>query len=396
MENERTQSKSVLTKKRVIHCLWIILGIAASIRLIRAAQADSMDFHVYWKAAQTWIGQGISPYLYDASDRGFVFKYPPWILPFFFPFGFLSFEASKVTWALVGLFCIYFSIYQLIRQGMRPGVAFVSAALFWWIWLGHIYSGQFTLVLLAAAMWAVPTRSSPGKLAFLSIIFTTKVFSVISLLGRWRECFRLRPVVAGLALLLFLHLIVFGVFVLHGQSYGMVELYRQWVQAASSGGQELGAVVVRGQMNHGFTAGVLRAFHVDAHETSLDYKVALVLAALFSAIWVRASKGLKPVEVWAGWLGVGLICHPLAWHHSFVLAYPLCALSLDRAVSTRSTWLKALSVFGMVCIGILIPNVFGMTLVTPLEMISIKSWGVCFSALALVLATRSLSSQQPA
>jgi hypothetical protein len=353
-----------------------------------------MDFHVYWKAAQTWIGQGISPYLYDASDRGFVFKYPPWILPFFFPFGFLSFEVSKVVWALVGLFCIFYSIYQLIQQGMRSWVAFVSAALFWWIWLGHIYSGQFTLVLLAAAMWALPTRSSSGQLAFLSIIFTTKVFSVVSLLGRWRECVRLRPVVAGAVMLVSLHLIVFGVFGLHGHSYGIVELYRQWIQAASSGGQELGAVVVRGQMNHGFTAGVLRAFQVDAHATSVDYKVALVLAALFSAIWVWASKCLRPVEVWAGWLGVGLICHPLAWHHSFVLAYPLCALSLDRAVSARSTGLKALSIFGMVCIGILIPNVFGMTLVTPLEMISIKSWGVCFSALVLVLASRSLHSQR--
>lgn len=378
-------------KKRILQLLLLLLGVAASVRLIRAGQADSMDFHVYWKAAQTWIQQGRSPYLYDGSERGFVFKYPPWILPFFLPFGFLSLETSKTVWALVELFCIYFSIYRLVRLGVRLKAALITAALFWWIWLGHAFAGQFTLILLAAALWAIPNKSSPGKLGFLAVVFSAKVFSMVSHVGRWREYLRIKPILAGIALLVALHLAVFSMF---SDSYGLPELYSQWVHAASSGGQELGSEIVRGQMNHGFTAGMLRLFHVDARATHVDYEVAIILAAVFSALWVFVSKGLKSPEIWAGWLAVGLICHPLAWHHSFVLVYPLCALSLDRAIDSRRQSLIALSIFGMLCIGILIPNVIGLALATPLEMISIKSWGVCFSALALILASRSLKSEQ--
>jgi hypothetical protein len=169
-------------------------------------------------------------------------------------------------------------------------------------------------------------------------------------------------------------------------------LYRQWVQAASSGGQELGSFVVRGQMNHGFTAGVLRLFQVDARDTKLDYAVALSLAAVFSLLWAWASKKLSSLEAWVGWLGVGLIVHPLAWHHSFVMAYPLCAVSLDRAFRSQQRKWIVWAILGICCIGIFIPNIFGMTLITPLEHISIKSWGVCLCAWTLV-RTSEPSSQ---
>lgn len=375
-------------RKAWIRPVLLVLALIASVRLVRAGWADSMDFQVYWRAAQAWIGQGVSPYLYNAADRGFVFKYPPWILPFFLPFGFLSIEASKIVWALVELFCIYYSVFQLVRLGVRLRAAILTAALFWWIWLAHLYAGQFTLLLMAAALWATPQKSSPGKLAALGVIFTAKVFSLVTLIGRAKEYLRPKPIAAGIALVLFLHVIVYAGFLWHGHWVSPVELYRQWVQSASSGGEELGALVVRGQMNHGFTAGILRAFHVDVHATSVDNKVALLLAGFFSVLWAWGSQKLEPFERWMGWLGVGLIVHPLAWHHSFVMAYPLCAVSLDRAMSSQNKKLIALSVFGIACIGILIPNVFGMTLITPLEMVSIKSWGVCFSALSLVLSNR--------
>jgi len=347
-----------------------------------------MDFHVYWKAAQAWVGQGVSPYLYDASDRGFVFKYPPWILPFFLPFGFLSNEVSKLLWAAIELFCLFYSVRRLVTFGVSPKAAILSAALFWWIWLGHIYSGQFTMILMASALWAMPGKSSSGKLALLGVIFTTKVFSLVTLLGRAREYFRWKPIAAGIGLLIGLHAIVYAVFALHGHWVAPGELYHQWMQAASSGGQELGTYVVRGQMNHGFTAGILRAFHVDAKSTTVDYEVALALAAFFSLLWGWTSQRLSSLETWVGWLGVGLITHPLAWHHSFVMAYPLCAVSLDRAIRSQDRRLVALSVLGICCIGIFIPNLLGMTLTTPLELVSIKSWGVCLSALAMVLAVK--------
>jgi hypothetical protein len=392
MENRKAVSYP-LRAPGVTQALVFLLACAAAVRLIFAAKSDSMDFHVYWRAAHQWAELGLSPYVYDASDRGFVFKYPPWILPFFTPLAFLSFEASKMVWVSVELFCIFYSVYRLIQLGVRAQAAIWVGALFWWIWLGHVFAGQFTLTLLASALWAAPAtekkETSPGLLALVGVLFSAKVFSLISLIGRWREFFSWRTILAGIALLVGLHGVVLGVILTRGHWVGLVELYQQWVQAAASGGQELGAFVVRGQMNHGFTAGILRAFHVPASETSVDYKVALGLAALFSGLWFWASKKLDRLESWVGWLGVGLIVHPLAWHHSFVLAYPVCAVALDRAMKSKNRLAMTLASLGTCCVGIFIPNVIGITLATPLELVSVKSWGVCLAALALVLSSQS-------
>jgi hypothetical protein len=374
--------------KRWAPYLAAVLGLAASIRLVRAGYVDSMDFAVYWKAAHLWIS-GVSPYLYTAAERGFVFKYPPWILPAFFPFGFLSQPVSQLVWAGVELLCLYYAIFRLIRLGLSAWTTIITAFLFWWIWLAHFYAGQFTIVLMACALWAIP-EATTGKLATLASVFTSKVFSLVSLVGLWRKYLNWRVLAAGFAIFVVLNVIVFAVLRTHGNPVSPGDFYRQWIQAGTSGGAELGEIVIRGQMNHGFTAGLLRAFHVDPKATWIDQLVALGLAVVFSGLWFRFSRGLDSLESWVGWLGVGLIVHPLAWHHSFVLAYPLCAVALDRSLKSRDRVAIGLALFGTCCIGILIPNVIGTTLVRPLELVSIKSWGVCFAGAGLCLARRSL------
>jgi hypothetical protein len=364
----------------------LLLTAAASVRLVHAGWVDSMDFTVYWKAAQTWVS-GNSPYLYTAAERGFVFKYPPWILPLFLPLGFLSFNASKLVWGGVELACLYYCVYRLYQLGVSARAAILTAFLFWWIWLAHFFAGQFTILLVACALWAVPDRASPSRLAVLASVFTSKVFSVVSLVGIWKKLLNPKVLMIGAGIFLGLNLMVFAI--LRG-SVSPFALYHQWMQAAGSGGTELGIVVIRGQMNHGFTAGILRAFRVDPKMTWIDQLVALGLAGVFSALWFHFSKHLSELESWVGWLGVGLIVHPLAWHHSFVLAYPLCAVALDRALDramkSRERGALILSLLGICCIGIFIPNVIGTTLVRPLELVSIKSWGVCLSAAGLCLA----------
>jgi hypothetical protein len=379
-------------KTHVIRAMLVLLMLAGAARLVHAGYVYSMDFAVYWRAAQSWAARGASPYLYSASDQGFVFKYPPWILPVFFPLGFIPESAARLLWSVVELFCLGYSIRKLIRLGVDARTTLVVAATFWWVWLAHFYAGQFTLLLLAAALWVAPgplsgavKEPSPGKLAVLAGAFSAKIFSMISLLGFIRAYARWRVAAAGLALFLGLHLAVFAVFRAHGSHIGLVELYRQWLQAADSGGQELGDRFVRGQMNHGFTAGVLRAFHVDVRETSVDHRVALALGAFFSVVWWRLSRASDALEKWVGWLALGVIVHPLAWHSSFVLVFPLCVVSLDRAIRSRDRRWIFLSILGICLIDIFIPNVIGPDTVKPLELLSEKSWGVCCSAAALLL-----------
>lgn len=367
--------------------------IAAVSRLIWAGSVDSMDFVVYWKAAQTWIQGPSSPYAFSAADRGFVFKYPPFLLPLFLPFGFIGFGASKVIWALIELACLAYSFFWLLESGVRRSTAFLVTALFWWIWLAHFFAGQFTLVLLACALWAVGTRSRGSfRVALLGLVFTAKVFSVVTLCGVWRELWKGKTLLAGLGLLVASHAVLLTVAFTHGQPASVVlGYYPEWVRAALSGGQELGELVIRGQMNHGFTAGVLRWAGIEVTRSSMDVLVAIALFAVLgtSWAWISRRKRLGRAETWAGWLGVGLVTHPLAWHHSFVLAYPLCALSLEHAIRSGNRARIVLSALGIACIGILIPNVIGLTLVTPLELVSVKSWGVVLSAVSLLLSSDS-------
>jgi hypothetical protein len=368
----------------------LLLGLALSyafFRFFRAAWVDSMDFTVYWKAAQNWLHSEVSPYYYDEATRGFVFKYPPWILPLFAPLGFLSFETSRILWAVVEIGCLSYIVTWLRASGAGWGPIVATLGMFWWIWLAHFFAGQFTLVLAAASLWAVPPRDQepcrkPERLGALAYILTAKVFSLVELFGLWRCFLKPRPWLSFAAMILCANLLLAA----SGENLG--ELYRGWTLAAGSGGQELGALVVRGQMNHGFTAGILRWLDVPATNTRADLVVSGLLAILFVAAWDRASIGLRLQERWAGWLAAGLITHPLAWHHSFVLAFPLCVLALDVAWKTPDRRLKVLAVLAPCLIGIFLPEVLGSRLVTPLELVSSKSWGVCLAAMVLVLRSR--------
>lgn len=376
----------------------MLICVAASVRLIWAGWVDSMDFVVYWKAAQAWVQGTVSPYVYTATERGFVFKYPPFLLPLFLPLGWMSFGVAKIFWSFLELGCIIYAWTWLRSNGVTKKIALLTLFLFWWIWLAHFFAGQFTLFLMASALWAFGSLESirSRRLACVSMIFTAKVFSILTLTGVRKHFWNRNFILAFIGLFLTAHLVLIlnSYLNLHDwiQSLeAVLGYYPGWIRTAQSGGQELGALVIRGQMNHGFTAGVLRWARVDVHRTHVDAVVAIGLFGIFGILWeliCRKVESLTSAEKWVGWLGVGLITHPLAWHHSFVLAFPLCALSLDRAFRSKNNKLITISILGILCIGIFIPNVIGMTLATPLELVSVKSWGVVFSALSLVMARR--------
>jgi hypothetical protein len=375
--------------------LWLVFAIVASLRLVYEAVTNSTDLHVYWRAAHLWL-DGISPFLYDASDRGNVFKYPPWTLPLYLPLGFISWDVTRWVWVFAELFAIGYAIKWLDRAGVNRQINYVIAALYWWTWKGHIYSGQFTLFILLACLWAVPPQESgpenckedrklsPGKLTLLAIVLTTKVYSIFTLFGVFKDMIRPRTIIYSVTSVLLLEGLVLAILRMHGNHTDIIELHRTWIIAAESGAAELGAHVVRGQGNHSLTAGFLRWFNVNPLDTSKDGYVALLLGCIFSAIWFHFSKPLARAEQWVGWIGVGMVIHPLLWHHSFVMAFPICALALDRAIKAQDRLSIALAWLSTFLIAILIPNIFGMTIVTPFELISSKSWGVILAGFVLV------------
>lgn len=368
--------------------------IAATLRLFRAAESSSEDFHVYWKAVQVWIAGGF-PYAISPEDRGFVFKYPPWMLPLFAPFGWIGFEFSKGVWAALELGAIAYCARWLRENGVSRKVTLLTVFLFWYLWLAHYYAGQLTLFLLACALWAVQARGKPSspKLALLGFLFTAKVFSAYSLLGVFRQILRPRVIAWGIAFLASTHAILFLMASIRGGSgsagwEALSGLYRGWLEAAASGGAELGAEVVRGTGNHGFTAGILRWIDPEAKKVGWDATLSLALALGLGALWQNFSRTLRFEERWAGWLALGVVAHPLAWHHSFVLAFPLCAFTLQASFENRSKpdgkrsiWI---ALFGIGLITLLVPQTVGRDWVKPFELISNKSWGVLLCAWVLI------------
>jgi hypothetical protein len=372
------------------------------------AWIGSTDFHVYWQAAQDWTGAVRSPYYFDASTKGFVFKYPPWILPLFTPLGYLSYDISKMAWAVLELLCLLYAVKKVIQFGVRKELTFLVALSLWFIWQDHFWSGQFTLLLLAAGLWIMPPnsfnarqayrmQSSPRdalKIAITGYLFTAKIFSVLTFLGSWRKFLNPRVIVFLIIFFATPTLLVWEVMRFQDPTVSLIGVFEQFSAAAKSGGAELGAQVVRGQLNHGLTAAILRWFNVDSTKAYCDVGVCLGLTAVLGLIWNHFEKHLSIPEFLSGWLALALITHPLAWDHSFVLAFPLCALSLEQAVRSKRMLLITLSFLGCVCIGILVPNIVGTEAVKPLEYIAIKSWGVILSAVALVLARRLLAGSK--
>ncbi|HLE01268.1 MAG TPA: glycosyltransferase 87 family protein [Bdellovibrionota bacterium] len=356
-------------------------GVAAFVRLFLIALGQSHDFEVYWNAAVSLIS-GVSPYNSSqglmSANPGFVFKYPPWVLPFFAPFAFLSWSAAKAVWALGEIVALLYAVVWTARKGSLSA-ALLGFGMFWWIWIGHFASGQVTLLILAAALFL---GSSKKSLVLLGLIFSSKVFSLVTLLGFGRRVFNAR-VILGFIIAASL---LTGIVVLAIPGHSVSALVREWILAAGSGGAELGAEVVRGPANHGFTAFFLRLFDADPRSSEYDLMAFMVLSALLGFLWNRFSGFLSFEERWSGWLALGVLVHPLAWHHSFVLVYPLCVLAIAKAVEANTPRYFVSALVGTAMIGLFIPELFGSSAVRPLELAGIKAWGTCLCAFSLVRA----------
>lgn len=375
--------------------MWSLIAVIASARLawVSIVQSGAVDLHVYWKAVGIWLG-GQSPYAFTGNEGVLVFKYPPWTLPFFLPLKIFSFEAWHFLWVPLQLLGIHSAIRWVIRAQVRPDIAYLSAALFWWIWLGHAQAGQIMIFILAASLWAIPPDSSNKlnslTLAPLCLIISAKVFNSFSLLGFLKEIVRLRTIFLIVVLLAVLNGLVLLPLKLHSNSISLLELYHEWFKAGTSGGTQFAAETIRGQGNHSLTALVLRLLQVPAEDSSKDIWMGAGIGILLSFAWHLAADQLSQAEKWAGWLTLGNVIHPLLWHHSFVLCFPLCALALDRAIQSRSRSLIVSASISIGLIALLIPNLWGVDFVRPFELAGSKSWGAVLASITLVLSVRSL------
>ncbi len=308
-----------------------------------------------------------------------VIKYPPWSLCTFLPFALIPFPFSRDLWSLISIFCIFYTLRWVIRAGAEKNNTFFAALFFWWIWAAHLSAGQVYLPILVACLSAYEgEKKSPIKNTIMMWAVSSKIFLSTTLFGMWKQLFEKKTLFYTAIVFIISHLIL-----LPKLSQGISGLYVDWIQAATSSATGLGVQVYRGQMNHGFTAGILRYTSWNPQNSAYDIIIWLFLSIFLGLAWNYFSKNLNEKEKWTGWIALGCIVHPLAWHHSFVLAYPLCALTYDAAIKSKKIALISTSIVGISMIALLIPQTIGLKWVTPLELFAMKSWGVCIVAATL-------------
>jgi len=367
----------------------IILGLVN--RFIQLSVQAGSDFEVYWYAIHAWVS-GKSPYAqYSTVYEGLFYKYPPWTLVFFLPFALVGLVTSKWVWTILQVLAIFYCNYWVTQHKVRWWIALSVSLMFWWMWLAHGIFGQVMLFLMVVALWVSKKKqgwNESFQLALLVDVISAKVFSALTLVGVFKRLTQWRTLFCGLLFLVLSHLLLILVhpaFDLNTGGTILTHLYQGWFDAASSGGAKLGGSIVRGQQNHGFTKVILNLFQIGPEKIGGDIGIALLLSLTLGFLWNRYSKKLSFEEKWSGWLALGVICHPLAWHHSFVAAFPLCAFSLNRAVELKKASYVLSVLFGIACIGIFIPQIIGVSAVIPIEAVSNKSWGVVICGISLIL-----------
>lgn len=335
---------------------------------VRTMATSGIDFEVYYQAAQA-LRLGEDPF--DLARFGHrVYKYPPWILPLFLPFSFLSLSVAKWTWALLnGLWSV--DLLRRLSAGGPPALPFLLIAVAYPLAMVHSIVGQISILLLW--MWMRFPDSSWTWL-FSSAKVTTLYAPLFILKGESRLKPSLKTAFGALAWVG----IFYSVFILFRVST-FSDVLQAWHAAADSG-KELGLEVL-GRENQGIPAFFVR-----------------VASALFprSPTWIGTPTLLGLISVFLFALSFGfvrplflkdperrmpaglLICamlQPLAWFHVFLWALPALAICLQD-LHQQFTKAKATGLgLAALCISGLTQKTVGDDLGSVLESASIKSWG---------------------
>jgi hypothetical protein len=343
---------------------------------------NSRDFVVFWQTAR-YVLSG-EPAYSVTRDGAWVFKYPPWILPLFLPFGLLSLEVAKVFWGLLQVGAFAYVVNWVANVCGNSRWHYATVFLFWGLWQVNAQDGQITLLLLALFLWA-GGRDSLESMSLKSISLVAlsfaKVFTAYPLLA----CLSSRRVAwqfVKISTLVLAPLSLPALWVTQNRSLRV--LVHSYVEAVLSGGKLLGYDGVRGRYNQGLIGFFLRLLQVPAEKTSADVLVFLLLGSFLALIWHRLSRTLSFKYRWVGWIGLTPVVHPLPFWYSFVLTFPLASISLSSAMKSESRISKLLAAVGVVMITALTSKSLGSFGVV-LELLSIKSWGVLFCCVALIL-----------
>lgn len=355
---------------------WAALAVVAIV-LIRDTLYSGNDFQVYYDSVRyLFIGKPI----YDVHQEGaLVFKYPPWILTMLSPFGIFGQTMSRILFGLMNVMSIAYVLFWLRARGVDSRKMFIVFWMFWGIWAVNALDGQINAMIVAAALWGLGRFENKDYRAAATIItliaLSTKIFSIfgaIWIIWRRKEIQFLKT-----TLLLSISLVAMTVPIAYFSYQGDgLKMFRQWKEAAMSGGVKFDGEKVRGRDNQGLPAAILRQADVRGENSSYDTGVGLFFALVIGCLSVilRSKRETEPWEEGVSLLAWVPVIHPLSWFHVFVFAFPLCVVVLTKAKRKNELFLAVTAVALVACVTKkTLPGIGSWA-----EMISVKSIGVVF------------------
>jgi len=351
-----------------------------SIMLIARTVSRGDDFMVFYRVAQRFW-DGVRPY--DQVTFGnMVFKYPPWILPFFLPFSLVDVVTAKVIWGVIEAASLIF-IVRRAHQGfgglppVRPAVQVFLLLVLFGLFGSHGLTGQITLPMLAVAIAIDPLRASFSRFTILVAALSAKATSVFPLFHALNRK-RLAMSVFGTAAVFFV--LSLPIYVKsYDRHYGAMR--DEWVSAMFSGTQDVNSVRIGFTTREvqGLPSLLLRKAGFDEQKPSHVLFTTVFSFGFLAGAWAWLSRKRSATVRWVGWIALMPAVQPLAWFHVFLFAYPLLAFAGELAFLENRIDSRRERVVGLAVCALLIGAVGAKTmgeLGNQLELASIKLWGL--------------------
>lgn len=324
---------SVLTRlneNRFVRRAFYFILLIALIVLFFDTKDNGHDFEVMRRAAHSYLHG--EPIYSIARDGGMVFKYPPWLIFIFLPFGLLPVPFAGTAWALVSAIALGSIYFQLRLLGFSfLSVAFSFLA-FWGIWAVHFIDGQSEVLILALFLYLFrKMKQAPaGFTALSAFLLTIKGPSAIGSLGllNKKNFFK-----SGMILAVIVFTLTCFVALTSTHHWGVLS---DWKEAATSGSSHLepGRALV-GRDNQGIPALIHRV-SMDVSASPLpEFWVNTLVIILGGSIFLFLFLALGPTEAAIFWLAGSVVIHPLCWFHLYVWTFPFAVWVADQAIQRK-------------------------------------------------------------
>ncbi len=299
----------------------LLLTAYLSTLLVLATLHNSHDFSVYWQAARHALAG--DPIYSSARYGKMVFKYPPWILPIFFPFAYMPYEWAKFLWGIGEVSALFFIIWVLAKRYIcSPASLLITTLAFWSLWIGHAIDGQITLLMLAIALAFGPAH--PASYTALS----TKLFTIVALE-------KITP--KQLLTLSFCLLLASAPALWIHKTSLLIDFYN----AAQSGSSLFLPHEITGKYNQSITGFLLNCAHIPLGTRHAEPIAFLISFLGIGLLYARRLKRCSTNDRFLGWLALAAVLHPLPWYHLFILSFPLACRTLTLAGKDKRAQLGA-------------------------------------------------------